>query len=189
MIHFTRPISYFCLLDSHHKPSWWIALLVADDKANRLVVPPLKISDIPYSRPDADRNYRAFKIQFQCPPNTGLFTWKIYLHCQRYLCRWRSIGLSVTFFCFSKSFSFGSGTYIHFMLISWKLKNLLLMIKDQMMMKFQILMKILLLVAEFHYNYCTISFNSSVTRHGPSKIDEMSRWSRSFWRSDEIFFR
>jgi translocation protein SEC63 len=59
------------------KPSWWIAL--ADDKANRLVVPPLKISDIPYSRPNADRNYRAFKIQFQCPPNTGLFTWKIYI--------------------------------------------------------------------------------------------------------------
>ena len=153
MIHFTRPISYFCLLDSHHKPSWWIALQVADDKANRLVVPPLKISDIiPYSRPDADRNYRAFKIQFQCPPNTGLFTWKIYLHCQQYLCRWRSIELSVTFFCFSSSFSFGSGTYIHFMLISWKLKNLLLMIKDRMMMEFQILMKILLLVAEFHYN-------------------------------------
>ena len=38
-------------------------------------------------------------------------------------------------------------------------------------------------------SYCTISFNSSVTRHAPSKIDEMSRWSRSFWRSDEIFFR
>jgi len=59
------------------KPSWWIAL--ADDKANRLVVPPLKISDIPYSRPNTDRNYRAYKIQFQCPPNTGLFTWKIYI--------------------------------------------------------------------------------------------------------------
>ena len=26
--------------------------------------------------------------------------------------------------------------------------------------------------------YCTISFNSSVTRHRPSKIDEMSRMSR-----------
>ena len=37
--------------------------------------------------------------------------------------------------------------------------------------------------------YCTISFNSSVTRHRPSKIDEMSRWSRSFWRSEKIFFR
>ena len=37
-----------------------------DDKTNRLVVPHYKISDIPYSRPSADRiqNYRAFKIQF-----------------------------------------------------------------------------------------------------------------------------
>jgi hypothetical protein len=29
-----------------------------------------------------------------------------------------------------------------------------------------------------HFIYCTILFNSSVTRHGPSKIDEMSRLSR-----------
>ena len=40
-----------------------------------------------------------------------------------------------------------------------------------------------------YFRYCTISINLSVTRHGPSKIDEMSRWSRSFWPSDEIFFR
>jgi hypothetical protein len=37
--------------------------------------------------------------------------------------------------------------------------------------------------------YCTILFNSSVTRHGPSKIDEMSRLSRRFWESDETIFR
>ena len=37
--------------------------------------------------------------------------------------------------------------------------------------------------------YCTISFNLSATHHRPSKVDEMSRWSWSFWRSDEIFFR
>jgi hypothetical protein len=37
--------------------------------------------------------------------------------------------------------------------------------------------------------YCTILINSSVTRHGPSKIDEMSRLSRSFWRSDEIIWQ
>ncbi|PPQ88725.1 hypothetical protein CVT25_009671 [Psilocybe cyanescens] len=59
------------------KPSWWIVL--ADDKSNRVVVPPMKISDIPYSQPGADRDYRAYKIQFQGPPNTGLFTWKVYI--------------------------------------------------------------------------------------------------------------
>ncbi|KAF8189741.1 Sec63 Brl domain-containing protein [Pholiota molesta] len=59
------------------KPSWWIVL--ADDKSNRIVVPPIKISDIPYSQEDSDHDYRAYKIQFQGPPNTGLFTWKVYI--------------------------------------------------------------------------------------------------------------
>ncbi|KAF8164785.1 Sec63 Brl domain-containing protein [Crassisporium funariophilum] len=59
------------------KPSWWIVL--ADDKSNRVVVPPLKITDIPNSQPGSDRDYRSYKIQFQCPPNTGLFTWKVYV--------------------------------------------------------------------------------------------------------------
>ncbi|KAF9475267.1 translocation protein sec63 [Pholiota conissans] len=59
------------------KPSWWIVL--ADDKTNRVVVPPLKITDIPYSKEGSDHDYRAYKIQFQGPPNTGLFTWKVYI--------------------------------------------------------------------------------------------------------------
>jgi len=59
------------------KPSWWIVL--ADDKSNRVVVPPVKITDIPLSQPDVDRDYRSYKIQFQGPPNTGLFTWKVYI--------------------------------------------------------------------------------------------------------------
>ncbi|KAG9317061.1 translocation protein sec63 [Chiua virens] len=58
------------------KPGWWIIL--ADDKSNRIVVPPLKISDVPRSDPSRARNYRCYKIQFQAPPNTGLFTWKVY---------------------------------------------------------------------------------------------------------------
>ncbi|KAM6503862.1 Sec63 Brl domain containing protein [Amanita muscaria] len=67
------------------KPSWWIVL--ADDKSNRVVVPPLKITDIPSARlPEADaheallqHDYRAYKIQFQSPPNIGMFTWKVYV--------------------------------------------------------------------------------------------------------------
>ncbi|KAF8905804.1 hypothetical protein CPB84DRAFT_1844796 [Gymnopilus junonius] len=59
------------------KPSWWIVL--ADDKSNRVVVPPIKITDIPYAQPGVDGDYRAYKIQFQGPPNTGLFTWKVYV--------------------------------------------------------------------------------------------------------------
>ena len=93
-------LSLFIIFYKTRKPSWWIAL--ADDKANRLVVPPLKISDIPYSRPDADRNYRAFKIQFQCPPNTGLFTWKIYIVSDTFAGEEAKIDITVSFFFVSR---------------------------------------------------------------------------------------
>ncbi|KAI9572465.1 translocation protein sec63 [Boletus coccyginus] len=59
------------------KAGWWLVL--ADDKSNRIVVPPIKINDIPRSDPSKERNYRCYKIQFQAPPNVGLFTWKVYL--------------------------------------------------------------------------------------------------------------
>jgi len=72
-------------LFQERKPSWWIVL--ADEKSNRIVVPPLKITDIPNTRlPNADadealleHDYRAYKIQFQSPPNVGMFTWKVYV--------------------------------------------------------------------------------------------------------------
>ena len=52
---------------------------MGDDKSNRIVVPPFKITDIPFSNADSDRDYRSYKIQFQGPPSTGLFTWRVYL--------------------------------------------------------------------------------------------------------------
>ncbi|KIJ61032.1 hypothetical protein HYDPIDRAFT_138376 [Hydnomerulius pinastri MD-312] len=58
------------------KPGWWLVL--ADDKSNRIVVPPLKITDVPRSDASKERNYRCYKLQFQAPPNVGLFTWKAY---------------------------------------------------------------------------------------------------------------
>ena len=39
----------------------------------------LSITDIPFSNADSDRDYRSYKIQFQGPPSTGLFTWRVYL--------------------------------------------------------------------------------------------------------------
>ncbi|KAF7775868.1 hypothetical protein Agabi119p4_4261 [Agaricus bisporus var. burnettii] len=61
------------------KPSWWVVL--ADDKLNRIVVPPFKVTDVPYANSDAEheRDYRSYKIQFQAPQNVGMFTWKVYL--------------------------------------------------------------------------------------------------------------
>ena len=82
----------------------------------------------PYSRPDADRiqNYRAFKIQFQCLPNNGLFTWKIYLVTDIFAGEEAKIDKAVSFFVSRILFIWC--WHIHFMLlISWKLKSPLLM--------------------------------------------------------------
>lgn len=70
---------FFCLncidfLEQNRKPGWWIVL--ADIKTNKVVVPPLRISDVP-ARSVAD--YRSYKIQFQAPPTPGYFTWKLFL--------------------------------------------------------------------------------------------------------------
>ncbi|KAF9268418.1 DnaJ-domain-containing protein [Marasmius fiardii PR-910] len=64
---------------ANRRPGWW--LILADDKTGRIVVPPLKIANVPYANPDVEneRDYRSYKIQFQAPNSTGLFTWKIYL--------------------------------------------------------------------------------------------------------------
>ncbi|ESK87828.1 translocation protein sec63 [Moniliophthora roreri MCA 2997] len=63
----------------NRRPGWWLVL--ADDKTARVVVPPMKITQVPYSNPNAeyDRDYRTYKLQFQAPNGPGLFTWKIYL--------------------------------------------------------------------------------------------------------------
>ncbi|KAH6899462.1 translocation protein sec63 [Coprinopsis sp. MPI-PUGE-AT-0042] len=65
------------LWPANRKPTWWIVL--GDEKGNRIVVPPIRIADVPFSDPEADRDYRSYKIQFQGPPSTGLFTWKLYV--------------------------------------------------------------------------------------------------------------
>ncbi|KAI0759710.1 DnaJ-domain-containing protein [Trametes elegans] len=62
---------------ANRKPSWWIVL--ADVKSNKVVVPPLKITDIPVADPARAVAYRAYKIQFQAPQTVGLFTWKVFV--------------------------------------------------------------------------------------------------------------
>ncbi|KAF5377761.1 hypothetical protein D9757_008081 [Collybiopsis confluens] len=62
----------------NRKPGWWLVL--ADDKNSRVVVPPMKITNVPFSDPSGtDRDYRAYKVQFQAPQGPGMYTWKIYL--------------------------------------------------------------------------------------------------------------
>ncbi|KAI0352788.1 DnaJ-domain-containing protein [Trametes cingulata] len=62
---------------ANRKPGWWIVL--ADIKSNKVVVPPLKITDIPVADPSRGIDYRSYKIQFQAPQTVGLFTWKVFL--------------------------------------------------------------------------------------------------------------
>jgi translocation protein SEC63 len=62
---------------ANRKPSWWLVL--GDDKSNRIAVPPIKITDVPFSDPSKARNYRSYKLQFQAPQQIAMFTWKIYL--------------------------------------------------------------------------------------------------------------
>ncbi|ETW84592.1 molecular chaperone, DnaJ superfamily [Heterobasidion irregulare TC 32-1] len=61
----------------NRRPGWWI--VIADEKMNKVVVPPMKISDIPFSDPTRSRNFRSFKLRFQAPPGVGLFTWRIHI--------------------------------------------------------------------------------------------------------------
>ncbi|EED84394.1 predicted protein [Postia placenta Mad-698-R] len=57
---------------SNRKPSWWV--LLADVRTNKLVVPPMKIADVPIGS-----NYRMYKMQFQGPPATGTFHWRVHV--------------------------------------------------------------------------------------------------------------
>ncbi|OSD01694.1 DnaJ-domain-containing protein [Trametes coccinea BRFM310] len=62
---------------ANRKPAWWIVL--ADVKSNKVVVPPIKITDVPVADPTRGIDYRAYKIQFQAPQTVGLFTWKVFV--------------------------------------------------------------------------------------------------------------
>lgn len=71
------------LWPSSHKPGWWI--VVADVKSDRLVVPPMKVTDVPFVDPTRPRDYRLYKIKFQAPPGTGLFTWRAIIVSDTYI--------------------------------------------------------------------------------------------------------
>lgn len=61
------------------KASWWVIL--GDIKTNRVVVPPFKVSDVPYT----DFDYRMYKMQFQAPPNVGSYTWRVFVVSDTYI--------------------------------------------------------------------------------------------------------
>ena len=58
-------------------------------------MPPLKVADIPLSDPSIDRDYRAYKVQFQGPPNTGLFTWRVHVVSDTFVGEETSVDITV----------------------------------------------------------------------------------------------
>jgi translocation protein SEC63 len=63
---------------AHRRPGWWLVL--ADDKSNRVVVPPMKIAEVPFAKKGAQAesgDWRAYKLQFQAPQGVGVYTWKL----------------------------------------------------------------------------------------------------------------
>ncbi len=59
------------------KPSWWV--LIGDQKLDRVIVQPTKVSDI---GPDQIRTY---SVQFQAPPQAGLYTFQAILKSDSFL--------------------------------------------------------------------------------------------------------
>ncbi|KAL1676780.1 Sec63 Brl domain-containing protein [Schizophyllum commune] len=56
------------------KPAFY--LILAEPRQFKMVVPPLKVTDVPYA---SDAEYRSYKIQFQAPQNVGEFHWSVRL--------------------------------------------------------------------------------------------------------------
>ncbi|KAN0062721.1 secretory subunit [Thecaphora frezii] len=59
------------------KPSWWV--LLGDHKLDRVIVQPTKVSDVGSER------VRTYKVQFQAPPQAGLYTFQAVLRSDSYL--------------------------------------------------------------------------------------------------------
>ena len=60
-----------------HAQSWWLVL--ADPKIGKVIVPPLRIADVPLAGAGAERDWRAYKVQFQAPQQAQVFDWKLYI--------------------------------------------------------------------------------------------------------------
>lgn len=50
-----------------------------DSKLNRLVIPPFKITDVPFSDHTKERNYRAYRIAFKGPVQVASYSWMFHV--------------------------------------------------------------------------------------------------------------
>ncbi|KAG8865289.1 secretory subunit [Tulasnella sp. 330] len=58
------------------KPTWWV--MIGDQKLNKVIVPPTRITDVPFANSGkAPNDYRTYKLQFQAPPQVGVYTFQL----------------------------------------------------------------------------------------------------------------
>ncbi|KAG9016960.1 secretory subunit [Tulasnella sp. JGI-2019a] len=58
------------------KPTWWV--MIGDQKLNKVIVPPSRITDVPFANSGkAPNDYRTYKLQFQAPPQVGVYTFQL----------------------------------------------------------------------------------------------------------------
>lgn len=69
------PLAHAPYWPTPRRPQWWV--VIGDDKIGRVIVPPMRLGDIPYSDTTKERNYRTWKTTFQAPPQQGVYTWRL----------------------------------------------------------------------------------------------------------------
>ncbi|EMR09310.1 hypothetical protein PNEG_02269 [Pneumocystis murina B123] len=70
------PYAHVPFYPKKHKPKWWVFLV--DIKHDRIVVPPISITDI-------GKSIRTFQISFQAPSQIGLYTFQIQVKSDTYI--------------------------------------------------------------------------------------------------------
>jgi hypothetical protein len=45
----------------------------------------MKVTDVPFAQPTRGRDYRSYRLKFQAPPGTGIFTWRVIVVSDTYI--------------------------------------------------------------------------------------------------------
>lgn len=52
--------------------------MIGESKQNRVIVPPMKFSDVPFADSRKTRDYRIYKLQFQAPPQVASYHFQLH---------------------------------------------------------------------------------------------------------------
>ena len=69
--------------------------MIGDQKVNRIIVPPIRVTDVPYCNTATDfKADRLYKLQFQAPPQVGSYGFQVHFVSDSFL--WDDIRRNVT---------------------------------------------------------------------------------------------